>query len=53
VLEFLSEQLEAGFDVEAWLAEVDDIRAAIVRRTGNPAGVSVLDLLDETRDETR
>ena len=51
VAEALSHDLSTTFDVDAWLADLEDIRAAIAQRTGNPAGVSVLDLLEETRDE--
>jgi len=51
VLEFLSQDLSTGFDVKAWLADLQDIRDAIARRTGNSQGVSVMDLLEETRSE--
>lgn len=51
VAEFLSQDLSASFDIDAWLRDVERIREEIALRTGNPQGVSVMDLLDELRDE--
>lgn len=51
VLEVLSLDLSATFDVHAWLADLQEIRNSIAERTGSDKGVSVMDLLDETREE--
>ena len=51
VAEFLSQDLSASFDIDAWLRDVERIREEIALRTGNPQGVSVMDLLDALRDE--
>lgn len=51
VFDLLARELTSPFDIDAWLADLQDIRDAVAQRTGNPAGVSVLDLLEEARDE--
>jgi hypothetical protein len=51
VLNFLFSELGADFDVHTWLADLREIRTAIADRTGSTQGVSVMDLLHETREE--
>ncbi len=51
LFDLLARDLTSHFDVDAWLADLEKIRNEIAQRTGNPAGVSALDLLEEVRNE--
>ena len=49
--ELRPDQEETPFDMKAWLARVDAMRAEIDADPNNNHSISALDLLDELRDE--
>jgi hypothetical protein len=51
VLDVLSRSLTSPFDWDAWLREADRLRAEVDADPNNNHSISVLDLLEELRDE--